>query len=734
MLDQLPRLAAIRALPRRLSLKGRLIAATVGLLAVFMWALAWLAAVVFEDQLAGLLANQQFAATRQLAAEFDGKLQDRVNGLVRAAAGLPADLSYASLQPLLAQRPLMHVVFTGGMAVIGLDGTAIADYPVAPGRRGGWYGDRDYFRQVVATGQPYIDKPIMGRALQRPVLTIAVPVLDAAGKVRAVMTGITDLTAANVLHFVADPARTGAAEYYVVALADDLIIAATDASRAMTPTPPRGRNVMLDRMMDGFEGAGVAVNSQGIEKLYSGQRIPTANWLLMAALPTDIAFAPVRTLRNYLFVCAALLTLAAIVVVRRIAGRVLAPLDAVGAAMQRMTSGAAPLAPLPVAREDEVGRLIGNFNRLVDERRRYEAALADSEQRFRVLVEGAPDAVFVQVQGRFAYANAATLTLFGATADGQLLDLPVLERIHPDYRAAVAERIRRTNELGGRNPALEQVYLRLDGTPVDVEVSAVPCRYGRENGALVFARDISQRKQAERERAQQALRLAEQSRRLVATQEDERRRLAAALHDRTSPNLAALDLLLRAAAARQPPAPGKDGALLLEDALALLKDTTYGIRDVCADLRPSLLDYAGLVPALENYARQFAERTGIAVRVDCSAAAARPTPENESNLFRIAQEAMTNSAKHSGATLIDIVLGAEDGRLTLVVADDGCGFAADALGADGRRPGLGLLTMRERAEFTGGRCVIESRPGAGTRVTVALPSAPPSAPQNLVAV
>lgn len=729
MLDQLPRLAAIRALPRRLSLKGRLIAATVGLLAVFMWALALLAAVVLEDQFVAVLANQQFAATRQLAAEFDGKLQDRVAGLVRAAAGLPADLSYAALQPLLAQRPLMHVVFTGGMAVIGLDGTAIADYPVAHGRRGGGFGDRDYFRQVVATGQPYIDKPIMGRALQRPVLTIAVPVLDAAGKVRAVMTGITDLTAANVLHFVADPARTGSAEYYVIALKDQLFIAATDASRAMTPTPPRGRNLMLDRMLDGFEGAGVAVSSQGIEKLYSGQRIPTANWLLMAALPTDIAFAPVRTLRNYLFVCAALLTLAAIVVVRRIAGRVLAPLDEVGAAMQRMTSGAVPLAPLPVGREDEIGRLIGNFNRLVDERRRYEAALADSEQRFRRLVEGAPDAVFVQVQGRFAYANAAALTLFGATTDAQLLDRPILERIHPDYRAAVAERIRRTNELGDRSANMEQIHLRLDGTSVDVEVSAVPCRYGRENGALVFARDIGQRKQAERERAQQALRLAEQSRRLVATQEDERRRLAAVLHDRTSPNLAALDLLLRAAAARQPPAPGKD-ALLLEDALALLKDTTYGIRDVCADLRPSLLDYGGLVPALENYARQFAERTGIAVHVDCSAAAARPAPEHESNLFRIAQEAMTNSAKHAGATLIGIVLGAEDGRLTLVVADDGCGFAVDTLGADGRRPGLGLLSMQERAEFAGGRCVIESRPGAGTRVTVALPGAP----HDLVAV
>ena len=719
----LPRLSAIRALSRRISIKGRLIVATVGLLAVFMWALALLSAIVLEDRFTTVLADQQFAATRQLAAEFDSKLQDRIEGLVRAAAGLPTDLSPAVLEPLLAQRPLMHVVFTGGLVVIGLDGRAIADYPVAPGRRGAWFGDREYFRQVVATGKSYVDKPIIGRALQRPVLTMAVPVFDAAGRLRAVMTGITDLTAPNVMRFVSDPARIGEAEYFIVSLTDKMVIAATDASRWMTPLPPRGGNLIVDRMLEGFEGSGIAFSSRGVAKLYSGKRIPQANWLLLAALPTEVAFAPARTLRNYLFAFAALMTLAAVVVVRGIARRVLAPLDEASAAMQRMTVGAVPLAPLPMTSEDEVGRLIGSFNRLVEERRRHEAALAESEQRFRQLVEGAPEAVFVQVQGRFAYANSAALALFGATANVQLLDLPILERIHPDYRAAVAERIRLANEHGGKSPAMEQVYLRLDGTPVDVEVSGVPCRYGRANGALVFARDISERKRTERERAHQAQREAELSHRLVATQEDERRRLATVLHDNTSANLATLDVMLRTAAERQDAGAENGSALLLDDALALLKDTTHGIRDVCAELRPPVLDYAGLTSALEAYARRFAERTGIAVHVDCAHAGARSAPETESHLFRVVQEAMANSAKHSGAAQIDIKLRRGDGCLVLTVADDGCGFEPAALGEHGRPPGLGLLTMQERAEFAGGSCAIESRPGAGTRVTVSMPCA-----------
>lgn len=711
-LARLPRPSGFQALLRRMSLKQRLIVATVALLAAFIWALALLSAQVLEGNLVKLLAEQQFAATRHLAAEFDSKLQDRVAGLVGAANGLPADLSYASIQPLLEQRPLMHVVFSGGIAVIGLDGRTIADYPVVPGRRGRWFGDRDYFRRVVATGRPYIDKPIIGRALQRPVLTIAVPVLDAAGRLRAVMTGITDLTAPNVMGFVSDPDRIGADEYFIVSLTDKLVIAATDASRGMTPLPPPGGNLILDRMLDGFEGSGIAHSSRGIEKLYSGKRIPTANWLLLAALPTDIAFAPVRTLRNAMFVLAALLTLTAVFVIHRIVGHVLAPLDDAAAAIMRMSRGEAPLAPLPVARQDEIGCLIGNFNSLVEERRRHEAALSDSEQRFRRLLEGAPEAVFVQVKGCFAYANAAALALFGAAAGGQLLGRPVLERIHPDYRAAVAERIRQANELGVASPGMEQMYLRFDGSEVEVEVSAVPCRFGSEAGALVFARDITRRKTAERERTRQAQHLAELSRRLVAAQEDERRRLALALHDRTSSNLAALDIVLRSAAERP-----QGCALLLEDAQGLLAETNCGIRDVCAELRPAVLDYAGLAAALESYARHFTERTGIAVHVDCRQAK-RLASEIESDLFRVAQEAMTNSAKHSGASAIEVTLVTE-AVTTLSVADNGRGFDPDAL--EEGRPGLGLLTMRERVEFAGGSCAIESQPGVGTRVIVSMP-------------
>ncbi|HJU71480.1 MAG TPA: hypothetical protein VJ603_06510, partial [Paucimonas sp.] len=192
-----------------LSLKTKLSALIIFLFAVFLWVLVYVSVTVLKTQFEQVLFDQQFAAAQRIAAELDSKLDERIEGLTQVAAKIPADMSAPSLDAYLAQLGALHVNFRGGIAVIGLDGKAIADYPVMPGRRGMYFGDRDYFRNPVTTLRPYIDKPMVGRVLKRPILTIAVPVLDAAGKVRAVMTGITDLTAPNFLGVIAQPAAAG---------------------------------------------------------------------------------------------------------------------------------------------------------------------------------------------------------------------------------------------------------------------------------------------------------------------------------------------------------------------------------------------------------------------------------------------------------------------------------------------------------------------------------------------
>ena len=121
------------------------------------------------------------------------------------------------------------------------------------------------------------------------------------------------------------------------------------------------------------------------------------------------------------------------------------------------------------------------------------------ENPFFQLTESSPDAIYVAIGGRFSYLNPAAVRLFGATSAAQLFGEPFIERIHPDDRAVVADRARRLYENGEPASLLEETYLRLDGTPISVEVSAVPFRYEDANSALVFVRDITLRRRAQDE-------------------------------------------------------------------------------------------------------------------------------------------------------------------------------------------------------------------------------------------
>ena len=246
----------------------------------------------------------------------------------------------------------------------------------------------------------------------------------------------------------------------------------------------------------------------------------------------------------------------------------------------------------------------------------------------------------------------------------------------------------------------------------------------RQGGHIIglygTVQDVTARRRLEAERVERQRHLHELSRRLIAAQEDERRRLAAELHDRTSPNLAAVQVTLRSLRLSMPPEVLESLADEFDDLRALLQDATTSIRDVCADLRPALLDYAGLIPALESHIQQFSRRTGILVKLVHRGLDERLPGETEALLFRIAQEALTNCAKHAQATTVSIALRGRDGSTALSIADDGVGFDPGQVGSGGSKPGLGLLTMRERAEFAGGEMRIESAPGRGTMVRVRL--------------
>ncbi|HQF37879.1 MAG TPA: PAS domain S-box protein [Opitutaceae bacterium] len=152
--------------------------------------------------------------------------------------------------------------------------------------------------------------------------------------------------------------------------------------------------------------------------------------------------------------------------------------------------------------EDEIGGVVV-FSEDTTARRAAADLLRESELRFRSVVENAPEAIFIQTQGRFSYLNELAVRLFGAGAAGELLGRPVLDFFAEGQRAQVAARIRQLNEGLTPVPVAEEICLRLDQKTVEAEVSAVPFRFNGERGALVFARQITVRKESERIMAEQ---------------------------------------------------------------------------------------------------------------------------------------------------------------------------------------------------------------------------------------
>lgn len=208
----------------------------------------------------------------------------------------------------------------------------------------------------------------------------------------------------------------------------------------------------------------------------------------------------------------------------------------------------------------------------------------------------------------------------------------------------------------------------------------------------------------------------------MTAQEEERRRIARELHDEAGQALAALLVGLRL----------MENAPSLEEARAqvarmreVVNQTLDEIRALAWELRPSVLDDLGLVPALVRYIQSCRSRFGMEIDLEVVGLDQVRLPwEIETALYRIAQEALTNAARHAGARHVSVILEQRGNRALLIVEDDGGGFAVTEVRASVQKGGhLGLYGMEERASLVGGRLTVESVPGSGTTVVVEVPLA-----------
>ncbi len=227
--------------------------------------------------------------------------------------------------------------------------------------------------------------------------------------------------------------------------------------------------------------------------------------------------------------------------------------------------------------------------------------------------------------------------------------------------------------------------------------------------------DVSERKRVDTALARYAGRLQQLSHRLLQVQESERRHIARELHDEVGQILTGLKFLLEGSL-QVAPEPLKDN---LNNARALISDLIARVREISLNLRPSMLDDLGLLPALKWQCERYTAQTDIQVVFKFSSLERRFPPEIEIAAYRIVQEALTNVARHAGVDQAILEVWADNKHVGVRLIDQGKGFDPDADLVTGQTNGLS--GMSERVALLGGTWSLRSAPGLGTQVTATFP-------------
>ena len=345
---------------------------------------------------------------------------------------------------------------------------------------------------------------------------------------------------------------------------------------------------------------------------------------------------------------------------------------------------------------------------------------------YRQLVEGAPAVLYIDRPDELStnlYTSPQIVELLGYSVREWMEDTELWVRsIHPDDRERVVGEHRRTNARAERFLAEYRLTSKA-GREVWIRDEAVPVR--AEDGSVVYWRgvmtDITAQKHAEeqlRSSLEEVRRMVAQRRELAqlieTAQEEERRRIAADIHDDPIQVMSAVDMRLQLMLARPERVDAHEIGELAEE----LRSAIDRLRNLLFELRPVALDLEGLTPAIAMYLEHSAKETGWSWEV-IDELDEEPAADERVSFYRIAQEAVSNARKHANATHLDVRLTSVDGGLLLRIVDDGDGFESSEKPPPGH---LGLATVTERAELAGGWCKLRSSVGEGTVLECWMPT------------
>ena len=379
-------------------------------------------------------------------------------------------------------------------------------------------------------------------------------------------------------------------------------------------------------------------------------------------------------------------------------------------------------APILAGKEKVIGVVL--VFRDVSERRQEQIETAEQA----ALLELTQDSVFViDMEGKVLFWSRGAEAMLGYTKE-QAAGKIAHDLLRTEFPQPFVEIIAELMRVGHWEGDL--VKIARDGRRV-VVAGRWALQWGKRDQAprvLVVNSDITERKRGEESLVLQSEQLRALAERLQRVREEDRKRVARDLHDQIGQILTAIKMDMMWMTRHL---PESEGAVLsrITESIQLINDGVKAVRAICSGLRPGVLDDLGLAAAIEWQASEFASRNGVVCQVSVPPVDLHLDGDRATATFRIFQECLTNVIRHAQAKSVRIDLCQEDENILLVVEDDGIGFHES--GFANTHGSLGLLGMKERAQFCGGDVHISSSPGKGTTVIVRVPMDIPRAERSI---
>lgn len=649
--------------------------------------------------------------------------------------------------------------------IIDRNGTVLGSSPPLPQLVGASLASQPFLSEAFQTGGPSFSNAVPGLISPTPVLLLTAPLYNGEGKAVGLLAAILDLNRHPIMEVLAS-VREGISGHGHIIDSNGVILASTNAEEAFSTKEHRDFYIPLIRAGKG--AVALTPSEPGANQqrhLMAFSPLPIAPWGVSIGESEEETFAHIRSLEERMLIFGSLAVAFTIFLVWIGMRAMVKPLQALTAAARRIAQGDLST-PFSLKRGDEIGILAQTFDEMREKLRTYRVGTERSQKELRTLLEASRDLTSSLDMDRLSRTILIKTLDLGHQADGGMLFLhdsrgerlvlrfaigsngrqrdPGLQNLaeavalqafqtHKAILCTTQEEILSLTETTGQTGTYPQslacVPLLVKGEPIGSLLIYNVSRSGAFSPSILHLMEALAHQGAmalenarfyEEEHRKEELR-GHLLQKVISAQEEERKRIARELHDEAGQALTALSISLETAEHSLPADP-EAAKKIIGEMKSLTFHTLEDIHRIMIDLRPTLLDDLGLVPALRWYTQNYLEKIGIKANFETSGLAKRLSPQIETVVFRVIQEAITNIAKHSEARTATIRLEAVDSTLKASIEDDGKGFDVHGtLNSEDEWQGLGLHGMSERVSLLGGSFTIDSQPGQGTRLWLEIP-------------